>query len=262
MTEATYFVDATAEGVAARAARYFADAVQSAVAARGVARIAISGGNTPRRTFELLADPKAPYLKQVPWGNLEIYWVDERAVPPDSPDSNYRMTRQAMLDRVPLNAAQIIRIQGELDPEEAAAKYESAIRGRFRLEGAEIPSFDLLALGLGPDGHTASLFPHTEALHEFLRIAVANHVPSQKYSWRITLTWPVINQARDVFFVIEGSDKAPPLREVLLGARNPDQFPAQLIRPRNGRITLLLDSAAAALLPPPAANGAGKLELA
>ena len=126
---------------------------------RGKARIAISGGNTPKHMFELLADTSAPYREQIPWDKLELYWVDERCVPPDQPDSNYRMTREALLDKVPLSKTQIFRIQGELDPEEAAAKYESDIRQSFRLEGAEIPCFDMVALGMGPDGHTASLFP-------------------------------------------------------------------------------------------------------
>ncbi len=130
------------------------------------------------------------------------------------------MTREALLDKVPLSDAQIFRIQGELDPEEAAAKYEFALRQSFRLEGAEIPIFDVLALGMGPDGHTASLFPHTEGLHETMRMAIANHV-AQKDAWRVTLTWPVINRARDVFFLIEGADKAAPLKQVFLGPYDP-----------------------------------------
>ena len=106
----------------------------------------------------------------------------------------HRMTRQALLDKVPLDKSQIFRIQGELDPEEAAAKYESDIRRSFRLEGAELPTFDMVQLGMGPDGHTASLFPHTQGLHEIMRIAIANHVPQQKETWRVTLTSPVINR--------------------------------------------------------------------
>ena len=125
--------------------------------------------------------------------------MDERSVPPDQPDSNYRMTREALLDKVPVEQSQIFRIQGELDPEEAAARYEFDIRQSFRLEGAELPCFDMVQLGMGPDGHTASLFPHTEGLHEIMRIAIANHV-LQKETWRVTLTWPVIDRARDVFF--------------------------------------------------------------
>jgi 6-phosphogluconolactonase len=259
--EVFYYVDPSAEAVTARAAQYLLDRILAAVAARGKARIAISGGNTPKHTFELLADNSAPYREQIPWDKLEIYWVDERCVPPDHPDSNYRMTREALLDKVPLTSAQIFRIQGELDPEEAAAKYEFAIRQSFRLEGAELPCFDVVALGMGPDGHTASLFPHTEGLHETMRLAIANHV-AQKDSWRVTLTWPVIDRARDVFFLIEGADKAAPLKQVFLGPYDPESVPSQLIKPASGRITLLLDPAAAAGLPPVAANRQGRLEVA
>jgi 6-phosphogluconolactonase len=260
--EVFYYVDASPEAASWRAAQYFVDGIRAAAGARGKARIAISGGNTPKHTFELLADPSAQYREQIPWENLELYWVDERCVPPDHADSNYRMTREALLDKVPLTDKQIFRIQGELDPEEAAAKYEFDIRQSFRLEGAELPSFDLVLLGMGPDGHTASLFPHTQGLQEIMRIAIANHVPQQKDSWRITLTWPVIDRARDVFFLIEGADKVAALKQVFRGPYDPETYPSQLIRPASHRITLLLDSAAAAALPPPGPNGQGKLEIA
>jgi 6-phosphogluconolactonase len=259
MTEAIYSVDATSEAVAQRAAGYIVDRTAGAAAARGRARVAISGGNTPKRTFELLASE--PYRGRLPWDKLELYWVDERVVPPDNSDSNYRMTREALLDKVPLPPERIFRIRGELDPEAAAANYESDIRRNFRLEGAQIPTFDLVELGMGPDGHTASLFPYTGALHETSRIAVANHVLSQKDAWRVTLTWPVINQASNVFFLVEGADKANALQKVLTGNYNPEEFPSQLIRPTGGRMTLMLDAAAAALLPKPGAGGQGRLEL-
>ncbi len=258
--EVTYYVDASLEAVNRRAAQYFVDGIRAAATARGKARIAISGGNTPKHTFELLADTTAPYRDQIPWDKLEIYWVDERCVPPDHHDSNYRMTREALLDKVPLSPGQIFRVQGELEPEEGAAKYEAAIRQSFRLEGAEMPVFDLLALGMGPDGHTASLFPHTEGLHELMRIAIANHVEA-KESWRVTLTSPVINRARDVFFLIEGTDKVAALKQVFLGPPDPETYPSQLISPASHRITLLLDSAAGAALPPTDADGKGVLEI-
>jgi len=184
----------------------------------------------------------------VPWDKLHLFWVDERTVPPEHKDSNYGMTKAAMLDYVPLPAAQIHRIEGELDPEVAASRYEAAIRTSFRLEGAETPTFDLILLGMGDDGHTASLFPHTEALNELGRIAVANHVEKMN-TWRITLTWPVINHARQVAFLIEGAGKRDVLREVLLGAYDPETKPSQLIRPASGKLMFLLDAAAAATLP-------------
>ena len=185
--------------------------------------------------------------------------MDERCVPPTDKDSNYGMTKAALLDGVPLKPENIFRMEGELEPEEAAARYESAIRNTMRLEGAELPTFDLVALGMGDDGHTASLFPHTEGLHELGRIVIANHVP-QKDTWRITLTSPAINQARNVIFLIQGADKADVLHKVFLGEYDPETYPSQLIRPVNGKITLVLDKAAAAKLPPPAGT-MGRLEV-
>src|ERR1700728_619027 len=140
-TEVLYYVDAPAEAVTHRAAQYFVDGIRAAAGARGKARIAISGGHTPKQTFEILADPSAQYREQIPWENLELYWVDERCVPPDHPDSNYRMTREALLYKVPLAKTQVFRVQGELDPDQAASKYEFEIRQSFRLEGAEMPVF-------------------------------------------------------------------------------------------------------------------------
>ena len=254
-----YFVEPDAAALARRAARHFADLTAKAAATRGRARIAISGGSTPKAAFELLADPAQPFRAVMPWDKLDLFWVDERCVPPGDPDSNYRMTREAMLDRVPLAPAQIHRMEGELAPEEAAARYESELRNSFRLEGAELPRFDLIALGMGPDGHTASLFPHTAALEETNRLAVANHVQN-KDAWRVTLTWPVINHAASVFFLIAGADKAQILHEVLLGPRDPERLPSQLIAPSGGILTLLLDKAAASLLPATDGQGYGALE--
>jgi 6-phosphogluconolactonase len=254
-----YYVEPDAAALARRAAQYFLEMTSEAVQARGRARIAISGGSTPKATFALLADANEPWRSRMPWESLELYWVDERSVPPDNAESNYRMTREAMLDNVPLRAEQIHRIEGELNPEAAAARYESELRNSFRLEGAESPRFDLISLGMGPDGHTASLFPHTEAIHELGRLAVANHVP-QMDTWRITLTWPVINHASSVFFLIAGQDKAKVLSEVLTGPRDPERLPSQLIWPSSGILTLILDKAAAALLPATNGEGCGFLE--
>jgi 6-phosphogluconolactonase len=255
-----YYVEPDAEALARRAAQYFSEMVEEAVAGRGRARIAISGGSTPKATFRLLADPNEPFRSRMPWDSLEIYWVDERAVPPDHADSNYRMTREALLDHVPLRPEQIHRMEGELEPDTAACRYESELRNSFRLEGAESPRFDLIALGMGPDGHTASLFPHTEAINEVNRLVTANHVPQQKDSWRITLTWPVIDRASSVFFLIAGADKAAVLNEVLTGPRDPERLPSQLIWPASGILTLILDKAAAALLPPTDGEGFGFFE--
>jgi 6-phosphogluconolactonase len=150
-------------------------------------------------------------------------------------------------------------MEGELEPEMAAARYEAELRNSFRLEGAEYPRFDLIALGMGPDGHTASLFPNTAALRELERFVVANHVP-QKDTWRITLTWPVIDRANSVFFMASGADKAAIVREVLTGPHDPERLPSQLIWPASGILTLILDKAAAALLPATDGEGCGVLE--
>lgn len=256
-TTVTYSVFPTPPEVAESAAELFTSSVISAADARGIARVAISGGTTPKAMFALLASEE--FAKQVPWDKLDLYWVDERCVGPEDADSNYRMTREALLSKVPLPTERIHRMEGELEPEEAAARYEAAIRNGFRLEGAETPTFDLVLLGMGDDGHTASLFPHTEALNDMTHIVVANHVP-QKDTWRITLTWPVINQGREVAFLIEGAGKAKVLHEVFQGPYQPETYPSQIIRPASGRLTLLLDSAAAAKLPEPV-NGVGTLEL-
>jgi 6-phosphogluconolactonase len=255
----SYIVAEDSSALANRAAQHFVELAEQAVAARGRARIAISGGSTPKATFQLLGDPDRPWRTRIPWDRVELFWVDERCFPPDHPDSNYRMTREALLDRVPLAAAQVHRMEGELDPEEGAARYESGLRNAFRLEGAETPVFDVVQLGMGPDGHTASLFPRTAALHELGRLSVANHVQN-KDAWRITLTWPVINHARNVFFLIGGADKAAILREVFLGPRDVERLPSQLIHPSGGILTLILDRAAAALLPATDAGGRGNIE--
>ncbi len=242
--------------VAQAAAELFTSTIVTAVAARGQARVAISGGSTPKAMFALLADPAQPYFARVPWASLQLFWVDERCVPPTDSDSNYHMTDLALLSKVPLPPANIHRMEGELDPEIAAARYESEIRNAFKLEGAETPTFDLILLGMGDDGHTASLFPHTEAIDSMAHIVTANHVP-QKDTWRLTLTWPVINQGREVAFVIAGKDKAEVLARVLTGPYDPETLPSQLIRPSSRKLTMLLDTAAAAELP----TGVTSLEL-
>lgn len=254
-----YYVETDPAALARRAAQYFCEMVEEAVEAQGQARIAISGGSTPKAAFHLLGDPHEPFKARMPWDRLQLYWVDERTVGPDDPESNFHMTREALLEHVPMHPGQVHRMEGELEPDVAAARYESELRNSFRLEGAESPRFDLVSLGMGEDGHTASLFPHTEAIHEMGRLVTANQVP-QKDTWRITLTWPVINHASSVFFLIAGADKAERVREVFMGPRDPERLPSQLIWPCSGILTLFLDQAAAALLPAPNRKGCGILE--
>lgn len=254
-----YYVAPDAAALAIRAAQYFFEMVSEAVDAHGRARIAISGGSTPKAAFEQLADFNQPWRWRMPWDKMDLFWVDERAVPPGNPESNYHMTREFLLDSVPLRPEQIHRIEAELEPSTAADRYESELRSIFRLQTPDSPRFDLVALGIGKDGHTASLFPRTQALHEMSRLVVANHVP-QKDTWRITLTWPVINHSRSVFFLVSGQEKAAILKEVLTGPHDPERLPSQLIWPSSGILTLILDKDAAALLPATDAEGCGVLE--
>ena len=260
----TYQVWPSAAAMALASARLFANKVEQAVASRGIARIAISGGSTPNATFKLLSDPSQPFLATVPWDKLQLFWVDERCVPPNDPESNYGVCRELLLTKVPILEANVFRMEGELNPEEAASRYESTLRNVMKLEGAESPAFDLVVLGMGPDGHTASLFPNTEALNEMGRLVVANHV-LQKDTWRITLTKPVINHGREVAFLIEGAGKADILAKVLFGPYDPETTPSQLIRPASGKVSFLLDAAAAAKLPAPkvtdSTEAIGTLEL-
>jgi 6-phosphogluconolactonase len=252
----TYEVWPNAAEMALASAQLFAAKVEKAVATRGIARVAMSGGSTPQATFKLLADPAGPFVSTVPWDRVQIFWVDERCVGPDDPESNYGVARDLLLSKVAIPEVNVFRMEGELDPEEAAARYESTLRNVMKLEGAESPAFDLVTLGIGPDGHTASLFPNTAGLDEMGRLVIANHVP-QKDVWRISLTWAVINHAAKVVFEVEGASKTDILAEVLTGPRDPERLPAQLIRPSNGKLLFLLDEAAAQKLPAASEVSAG-----
>jgi 6-phosphogluconolactonase len=234
--------------LARAAAAEFQGRAAEAVAAGGAFRVVLSGGSTPRGLLSLLAGE--PYRAHLPWEAIHFFWGDERHVPPDHPDSNYGMAREALLSRVPVPPANVHRIPGEEGHAgAAAAAYERTLKESFRLQGDERPRFDLVYLGLGPDGHTASLFPGTKALHEERRLVVANWV-GKFYAHRITLTAPVLNAAALVVFLVAGADKAVPLKAVLEGPREPDQLPAQLIRPEGGRLVWLVDRSAAARLGP------------
>jgi len=219
---------------------------RAAVAARGRCAIALSGGSTPKKLFEVLA---ARGAGAVPWANVDLWWGDERTVPPDHADSNYRMTKQALLDPLAIDPAHVHRIAGEdPDPAAAARTYEQALVAALGTP----PLFDLVLLGLGPDAHTASLFPGTTALAAPAdRFVVANPVDSpvaKGKTVRITLTAHAINAARAVRFLIAGADKAEALAHVIDGPRDPQRFPAQLVAPRSGDLALLCDTAATARL--------------
>ena len=232
------------DGVAAAAADLFI-----ALAAQAGERfaVALSGGSTPRRFHAQLTASAA--MARIDWQRVQFYWGDERCVPPDDPDSNYRMARETLLEHIAVRPQQVHRILGELpDHAAAAAQYEQELQAGFGLDAGELPRFDLILLGMGPDGHTASLFPHTAALHADGRLVVANFVPQQTQKERITLTAPVINNAAQVVFLIAGADKAEALAAVLEGPRDPETYPSQLIAPTQGTVHWLLDRAAAARL--------------
>lgn len=241
-------VQADAAGVASAAARLFVDAAQQAVRERGRFFVALSGGSTPRALYQMLAAP--PYHDQVEWSRAVVFWGDERCVAPDDAESNYRMAREALLFHVPVLANQVFRMHGELaDVDTAASLYEMDLRRAFALAPGTLPRFDLLLLGLGPDGHTASLFPHTAALGISDRFVVANHVDKLGAN-RLTVTVPVINRAACVTFLVAGADKAQALAGVLQGPRQPEELPAQLVAPTDGQLIWLVDRAAAADLRP------------
>ena len=233
------------EAVARAAAELFVAEAQAA-RARGVFTVALSGGSTPRHFHTLLS--ASPYREQVEWSQVQFYWGDERTVGPDDPESNFGMARETLLSKLPITSNQVHRIPAEgSDHAAAAAAYEDELRRNFHLSMAQYPRFDLMYLGMGPDGHTLSLFPHTAALHVTDLLVVANEVPKLN-TWRITLTTRVANNARVVAFLVAGADKAEALSAVLEGERNSEQYPSQLIAPTNGELRFLVDRAAAAYL--------------
>jgi 6-phosphogluconolactonase len=239
--------------VQAAAAEVFAARTAAAARARGAAFVALAGGSTPRGLYGLLADPGQPFRARVPWPALHVFWGDERPVPPDHPDSNYRMAHEALLREVAVPAAQVHRIPAEdPDPRRAAQRYAGELRRAFgahgRLEDGW-PRFDLVLLGMGADGHTASLFPGTDVLHERAAPVAATWVPALG-THRITLTAPVLNRAEAVAFLVTGADKAETLAAVLDGPPRPDAYPSQGIRPDGGTLLWLVDRAAASRFAP------------
>ncbi len=236
------------EALSEDAAHEFVRCAREAVAGRGRFTVALSGGSTPKRLYQLLA--AEPFRAQVDWSRVEFFWGDERCVPPDHPDSNYRMAREAMLAHLPIPAVHVHRTEAERPDLDAAARdYEAAIAGLFGVSRtAEPPALDLVLLGMGPDGHTASLFPHTKALDETTRWVVPNSVP-QLHTTRMTMTRPILNRAREVLFLMAGGDKAERLVEVLTDPSDPKRLPSQSIQP-DGPLVWFVDRAAAERLPP------------
>lgn len=236
----------TPQELFAAAAEEIVRAADQAVTQRGRFTIALSGGSTPKALFTLLAtNARATF----PWDRTFFFWSDERHVPPTDSESNYRMADEAMLSKIPVAASNVFRVPAE-NPDAAAAAqaYEQTLQKFFEVKAGEFPRFDLILLGLGPDGHTASLFPESAGLQEKSHLVIANWVEKFKTS-RITFTLPVLNAARSVAFLVSGTDKAPALHSVLEDESAPgDRYPAKLVRPSNGKLTWFLDVAAASEL--------------
>ena len=234
-----------AVALADKAARVIVDVAVEAVKARRRFTVALAGGVTPRTTYERLAS--LPLRDQMPWDHTWVFFGDERGVPPDHPDSNYRMANAALLSKVPIPAAQIARLRGEADDAEAAAaEYARAMTEVFGSRRGELPSFDLILLGMGVDGHTASLFPGSPVLKEVFRPVAAVHAAAASIPQRFTFTFPLINAAARVMFLVAGSEKAKVLKAALTEPAS--GLPASMVHPVNGRLTWLLDRPAAALL--------------
>ena len=234
-------VYADAGAVAHALADYFVATGERAIAERGKFTVALSGGHTPRAAYELLAAD--PLRANLSWSNVFIYFGDERCVPPDDERSNYRMAREAFLDAVPIPSANIARMRGEIDPGLAANEYASILRAEL----GGMPQLDLVMLGLGEDGHTASLFPGIAQEVGEHSLVEAAYAQSQAM-WRVTITPKLINAARRVVFAVEGVAKARALAAVYEGPRDPKTYPAQLVQPSSGELTWLVDEAATNLL--------------
>jgi 6-phosphogluconolactonase len=239
MLERKIKVSPTPEVLAGEAARYLVQAAQQAVDLSGKFTLALSGGSTPRALYELLAGPA--YAGMVKWDVVEVYFSDERCVPPDHADSNFRMANEVLLDRVDLRPEHIHRIRGEIDPTEAAIEYGRMLKARFGDGGV-----DLALLGMGDDGHTASLFPGTAVLGEKEHRCAPVFVEKLK-SWRVTMTAPFLNRSHEVVVLVTGEKKAGRVAEILEGDPDATTYPIQLVRPASGRMLWMMDAAAAGM---------------
>jgi 6-phosphogluconolactonase len=225
------------------AADYIVKIAQESIASHGRFTFALSGGTTPKKLYGLLATE--PYRSQIDWERVEIFWSDERCVPPDDAESNYHLAQEVMLSKLPLPASQIHRMPADdADRAAAAEKYSHEMQ---RVFGEALPHFDLIQLGMGPEGHTASLFPHQPSLYEQQRQVMSVTVPKPPPP-RLTFTPPVLNAAWHILFLVTGSEKADAIQAVQEGDYQPDEYPAQIVQPTQGEITWMLDTAAAVKL--------------
>lgn len=247
MTDREVCILPDANGIAHAAAAEFLEAAREAVRGRKCFRVALAGGSTPKALYELLGNNRL-LQAMIPWSKMQLFFGDERHVPPDDAESNFRMVKETLLAQAPLETRQVHRIKGEMaEADEAAKLYEEELRAAFGLEAGQLPRFDLVLLGIGPEGHTASLFPGTKALREARRLAVGNWV-GELHTDRITLTPPVLNNAARVVFLAHGKEKARALKAVIEGPYEPEQVPAQMIRPKTGKVLWFVDVTAAGML--------------
>jgi 6-phosphogluconolactonase len=223
-------------------AELVADCIEQAIQQNGLCNMALSGGSTPGGVFSLLAS--SPYRDRVDWCRLHLSWGDERMVPPEHQDSNFRMVQETLLDHIKIPDENVHRIRGEIAPEEAAAEYAELLHDHFK---DSLPCFDLILLGLGEDGHTASLFPETDAVEEYEKHAVAVFVPKLS-AWRVTLTLPVFNAARKVLFLVSGKSKSEIVQRIMSNKQPDKELPATMVNPQNGEIHWMLDSEAMVLI--------------
>jgi len=229
--------------LAKQAAEIFVASARRSIDKRGRFAVAISGGSTPRRMHKILA--REPYILNIPWGKTHIFWVDERCVPQDSRDSNYGTAKRDFINEVPISETQVHLITCESSPQVSAKEYQKILSDFFSFESTRIPRFDLIYLGMGADGHIASLFPGQKTLYEKEKLVVAVKGGDPNVN-RISMTLPLLNQARHIVFLITGEEKARTVQTVLEDRKI--RLPAQKIRPLNGQLTWLMDRGAAALL--------------
>jgi 6-phosphogluconolactonase len=238
------FVYPDKETLSQAAADYVVRVAQEAIVTRGRFTIALSGGTTPKALYGLLGG--TPYREQIDWTLVEMFWSDERCVSPDDPESNYGMAHEQLLSKIQIPAIQVHRMPADQPDRDAASlAYTQEMQRIFGTNG--VPSFDLLQLGMGPEGHTCSLFPHQPSLHEQTRLVMPVSVPKPPPD-RLTFTPPLLNAARNVLFLVTGDEKAEAVQAVLEGDDDPDEYPAQIVRPAHGEVVWMLDTAAAARL--------------
>jgi len=233
------------ESLSGKAAEFVVRCIVDHVRLEERVAVALSGGTTPQGVYERLGSEN--FRNRIPWSRVHLFWGDERCVPPDNPESNYLAAYKTLISRVPIPPENVHRIPGEKDPEKAAEDYERTLRDFFRSSSGEWPTFDLVLLGIGSDGHTASLFPGSLALQEKKRWVAASCIEKLK-SYRLTLTLPVFNHTRQVVFLAAGKEKAAVLKGMQTMGSKPARFPFQLIRPEDGRMKFFLDKAAASLI--------------